>query len=354
MGRSRPTRLSRRLTQLLMLTAVSNGIALAGVSVAMELTDVEVQAQMWVSASAGAAFLLAIPWLRGGEETILTRQARLLAAAGSMAVLSVIGLWRSTDQVQPAVLLLLVPALLLFITALVAVREAGRTRRAGLVSQLKSRFQGEESERRRWAQELHDQTLQDLAAIELRLAGLARSRDPEQLAAGVEDTRVLVREQIRILRHLITQMRPLALDTLGLTAALRDLARRTEDTGGVQVRCDLSGLPTDIEPAAQVSIYRIVQEALNNALRHSACHEITIDAQTRDDVVEVTVRDDGIGLQPLRQQPLVPPRAFGLLGMNERAVAIHAQLAWSTPPEGGTLVTMRVPQDSLGEPPSER
>jgi signal transduction histidine kinase len=328
---------SERWRRRIRLTPAAIGVGLAGASVAMELTDAEPRSEMWVSAASGAAFLIAVALTRGDEDRVLASRARLLIGAGGTAVLAVIGLWRATDRSEPAVLLLLVPALLLFVTALIAVREAGRSSHARRVSQLRSRFQGEESERRRWAQELHDQTLQDLAAVELRLAGLTGTLDPEALASGVEDTRVLVREQIRTLRHLITQMRPLALDTLGLAAALQDLARHAELSGDVLVRCDLAELPAGIDSDAQLPIYRIVQEALTNALHHSAAAEITIGARVRDDVLEITVRDDGIGmLAPGRDHP-----SFGRTGMHERAVAIQAELSWSTPPGGGTLVSLR-------------
>lgn len=324
----------------LVLAPATIGVALAGASVTMELTDAEPRFQMWVSAAAGAAFLIAVPFVRGDEDRVLTSRARLLIGAGSAAVLAVIGLWRATGQEQPAVLVLLVPALLLFATALIAIREAGRTSHARRVSQLRSRFQGQESERRRWAQELHDQTLQDLAAIDLRLAGLAGSHDPQALAAGVQDTRDLVREQIGVLRHLISQMRPLALDTLGLAAAVQDLARRAEDTGDVSVHCDLTALPSGLAPDTQVAIYRIIQEALNNALHHAACQTITISAHVQGNLLEVIVEDDGIGLPetPLEQSPAV---GFGLIGISERADAIDAQLTWSSPPGGGTLMRLR-------------
>ena len=330
--------------------ATTIGIGLAGVSVVMELTDAEPGSEMWVSAVAGAAFLIAIPFVEGDEDQVLTRRARLLIGAGSAAVLAVIGLWRATGRAQPAVLLLLVPALLLFATALIAIREAGHTSQARRISQLRSQFQGQESERRRWAQELHDQTLQDLAAIDLRLAGLADSRDPQALSAGVRDTRALVREQIGVLRHLITQMRPLALDTLGLAAAVQDLARRAEDTGDVVVHCDLAALPADIAADTQVAIYRIIQEALSNALHHSACQTITISVHTHNDVLDIVVEDDGIGLSAARDdlspvdgstRPATRP-AFGRIGMSERADAIDAQLTWSRPENGGTRMRLQL------------
>ncbi|HST84414.1 MAG TPA: sensor histidine kinase [Kineosporiaceae bacterium] len=349
-----PSRVSLRVqlppSRTLASALTGIGLALSSVSIAMELTDAEPRFQLWVSAVAGAAFLIAIPLVHGGEDQVLTGRARLLVGAGCTAVLAVIGLWRATDRAQPAVLLLLVPALLLFVTAVVAIREAGRTSHARRVSQLRSRFQGQESERRRWAQELHDQTLQDLAAIELRLASLANTQDSQALAAGVQEARGMVREQIRVLRHLITQMRPLALDTLGLAAAVQDLARRSDgsgdglptEPGAVRITCDVTALPLDLAPDVQVAIYRIIQEALSNALHHAACSTITVTAAMVGSDLEVTIQDDGIGLSATDSPPDSKPPSFGRLGMKERADAIAGQLTWSTPAEGGTLVRLRV------------
>jgi len=332
---TRPSAGRRWWSQVVVRIAVAAGIGLTATSVVMELTDAEPRFEMWVSVAAGAAFLIAVPLLQGDDD-VLTGRARLLVGAGSTAVLAVIGLWRATGRAQPAVLLLLVPALLLFVTALLAIREAGLARQARRVRQLRARFQGQESERRRWAQELHDQTLQDLAAIELRLAGLSGSQDPQALAAGVQDTRVMVREQIGVLRHLITQMRPLALDTLGLAAAVQDLARRADAAGEATVTCDVTDLPTDLSAETQVAIYRIIQEALTNAMHHASCRTIAVRTDRHGSELEITIQDDGVGL------PAEDPSAlsFGRTGMRERADSIDAQLTWTTPAGGGTSVTL--------------
>jgi len=335
------SRFSAHFRLLLTVVPAVVGVGLTLASAGMELIDFEPRSEMWVGTAAGAVFLSAVPFVHGDEDQVLTGRARLLVGAGSATLIVVMGLWRDTGKTHPAVLLLLVPAVLLFITAVIALREAGHMSHARRVSQLRARFQGEESERRRWAQELHDQTLQDLAAIELRLASLAASRDVEALAWGVQDTRVLVREQIRTLRHLITQMRPLALDTLGLTAALQDLARRAEDTDTALVNCDLSALPAGIPAEMQVAIYRIVQEALNNALNHSACQKITISAHSHNGVLEITVLDDGIGVAASGLSAGARHPGFGRIGMRERALAMNARLKWSVPTGGGTLVTLR-------------
>lgn len=312
------------------------GAVLTAAGVTAELTDAEPRAQLWLGAAAGLVFLAAVLLVRGGEADALAGRARLLVGAGVGAVLAVFGLWRTTEHTEPRILLLLAPVLLLFGTAAITVREAGRSRSAVAATRLRSRLEGQESERRRWARELHDQTLQDLAAVEVRLGGLAAAGDPAAVTAGLADARAMVREQIRTLRHLISELRPLALDTLGLPAALRDLAERAADSG-VLVRCDVDGLPEDTDATAAASVYRIVQEAVTNALRHAACHEITVTVTRAGSVVRVQVRDDGIGLAP-GDAP-----GQGRRGMVERADALGARLAWTAPEDGGTAVALDVP-----------
>lgn len=148
------------------------GVALTFASSGLDLTDAAPRAQLWLGAAAGAAFLLAVPLARGTEDQALASRARLLIGAGVASVLAVFGLWQATERAEPRVLLLLVPAMLLFVTAWIGIREASRSRAAVRLGQLRARLDGQETERRRWALELHDQTLQDLAAIEVRLATL--------------------------------------------------------------------------------------------------------------------------------------------------------------------------------------
>ncbi len=238
----------------------------------------------------------------------------------------------------------------LAIAALV-MREARVSADARRMRNLRARLQGQEQERRRWAQELHDQTLQDLAALELWLAGLSHTHDPEKLAAGVQDARGMVHEQIGVLRHLITQMRPLALDTLGLAAAVQDLARRAEDR--VSVACDVEHLPDDLPPDTQVAIYRIVQEALSNALQHAGSRRIAVRAVIDGPDLAITVRDDGVGM-PAEVPADAGPTSFGRIGMRERAESLGASLSWTPAEGGGTLVTLRVPNAPLSPGGSRR
>jgi len=134
-----------------------------------------------------------------------------------------------------------------------------------------------EEERRRWARELHDETLQDLAALRLLLSGARRSGDPERQAAAVEEAVAQVDTGIAGLRALITDLRPAVLDDLGLAAAIESLAERHERATGHGVTLaleDVGGrLPRDVE----VVLFRVVQEALTNIAKHAEATAVRVE-----------------------------------------------------------------------------
>jgi signal transduction histidine kinase len=335
---------SRAAAPLRVLAATMIGAGALGAATVIELIDGEPSEQMWVGAAAGALFLLAVPMVRGDAAAVMSWRARLLVGAGAAAVLSVTGLWQATARSEPRVLLLLAPAVILFATAALALREAGRSSERIRAEQMRSRLEGEESERRRWAQELHDQTLQDLAAIDVTLGGLERRASATPIAGDLGDLRGMVREQIGTLRHLITEMRPLALDSLGLAPALDSMARRAGDNSDVLVRCDLQGLPDDLPPETQLVVYRIVQEALTNAIRHASCDNIQITARVRAGVLRVVVEDDGVGIaSAVQDDRRAGAYGLGRIGMVERAQSLRGHATWTLAEGGGTVVALELP-----------
>jgi signal transduction histidine kinase len=205
-----------------------------------------------------------------------------------------------------------------------------------------------EEERRRWSRELHDDTLQQLGALQVLLtSALARApaRDRGPLADAVRLATELVATQIRALRQLITELRPAALDDLGLTAPLQSLARRTEQLSGIPVTVRVSlryadGVAsTRLVPDVELAVYRVVQEALTNIRRHSTATRATVTVIEDDETVMAEISDDGQGFDPDRAA------GFGLSGMRERAQLAHGTLELSAArPDGrGTTVRLVVP-----------
>lgn len=189
-----------------------------------------------------------------------------------------------------------------------------------------------EEERRRWARELHDDTLQGLGGLRMLLTAASRSNDPGKLRAGVADAVHRLEEEIDSLRGLIRELRPAALDELGLTAALEGLASRMTERTATEVITDVRIGATRYDPDVETATYRIVQEAVTNAARHAGATRVVIDVEDRDGILHVRVGDDGRGFDPA-----LPDDGFGLIGMRERVALLRGELGISSTVEGTTV-----------------
>ena len=208
---------------------------------------------------------------------------------------------------------------------------------------MRQSIQASEQERRRWARELHDETLQSLAGLRVGLSG-ARRGSEEDLRTAVDTAVESITEEIANLRSLIVELRPAALDEYGTAAAIESLAERTSAREGipVEVNIDLSFERGDEAerhtPELESTTYRLVQEALTNAVRHAGATRLQIDVSERDGCVDVAVTDDGRGFNPATTDS----GGFGLTGMRERVELADGELDISSGPEG-TTVRARLP-----------
>jgi signal transduction histidine kinase len=200
-----------------------------------------------------------------------------------------------------------------------------------------------ESERKRIAAELHDGVAQSLAAVllQLRVAQKAKgeagrsemlSRISEQLAALTEELRAIARG-----------LRPPALDMLGLVAALQAHGRLLAESSNLRLEVRGSGLDLVLPPEAELALYRLVQEALSNVVRHSQARTATVDLESSNGVVRAIVRDDGRGFHV--DEALARGRGLGLFGMHERASYVGGQVVVSSEPGRGTTVRIEFPVD---------
>jgi signal transduction histidine kinase len=221
-----------------------------------------------------------------------------------------------------------------------------------------------ERERTRWAREIHDESIQGIGALRLALAHARDEGDPERLAQAVDAALESLGHEIDGLRHLITELRPAALDDLGLAAALQALARRAQAIDGLDavIEIDLgegAGEDADavrrLDPELESTIYRIVQEALTNVSRHAEATRAVVCITERDDVLEASVTDDGRGLPGAER---LGPRGdgleggFGMGGMRERAELVGGQLEFGPAPVRGTRVRLLVPLDRRASAPA--
>lgn len=205
---------------------------------------------------------------------------------------------------------------------------------------------GQEDERRRLARELHDGTVQALVALDQRaqLAQLAvKGASPEsteQLAELRRMTALLMEEVRRVIRAL----RPNYLEDLGLLPAIEMLTRDLHTTSGVRTTFSTGGQPRRLPPGPEIAIYRIVQEALNNAARYASAQSVNVSVVFSLTEFTVLVQDDGKGFPaPERVSDLVASGHYGLTGMQERAELIGARLTIQSAPGAGTTIELRLP-----------
>jgi signal transduction histidine kinase len=193
-------------------------------------------------------------------------------------------------------------------------------------------------ERNRLARDLHDVVVQTLFGVVLTAdaAALLVERDPAAAKAELERLRGLAQEALRELRSLVFELRPADLAAEGLTATLRKHVEVLGRVHGLRIELRIEGEP-GTSPEHAVEVFRIVQEALNNAQRHASAATIAVTVAPRT----VEVRDDGVGFDP--GAPGIRGRRLGLTSMEERAAAIGATLHLESAPGRGTTVTLALP-----------
>jgi signal transduction histidine kinase len=203
----------------------------------------------------------------------------------------------------------------------------------------RQRLAAAEQERARWARELHDETLQNLAALRLGLAAQLQASEADTVTEAIRDAVAQLEQEIRSLRALVTDLRPAALDDLGAQAAIEDLADRARERGlDVDLVIDLAyeqgRKPGRHGTEVETAMYRIVQEALNNATKHGGARRAHVEVIEDDSVIRVTVRDDGRGFDPVAQTD-----GFGLIGMRERIELLYGTLDVTSSPGEGTTIS---------------
>jgi two-component system, NarL family, sensor histidine kinase DevS len=202
---------------------------------------------------------------------------------------------------------------------------------------LRHSLQSAERERARWARELHDETLQGFAALGVLLSSGLKAGGPALESAARKATEQIATE-IANLRALITELRPAALDQLGLVAALEGLVRRSREIHGLDVELDAEIDETAIGPELRTTAYRLVQESLTNVARHARATRVVVALRDEGAALAVSVHDDGGGFDAAD-----PATGFGLPGMRERAELVGGRLG-VTSSSSGTTVTALLPR----------
>lgn len=199
--------------------------------------------------------------------------------------------------------------------------------------------EAQELERRRLARELHDETGQALTSILLGLKSIRAAETDEAAASAEAELREIVVQALQDVRGLAVELRPAALDDFGLSAALDRLAETFQERSGIRTAVETRIPGERLHPDAETVLYRLVQEALTNVVKHAGAQNVSIVLNRRDGGVTAVVEDDGRGFEPAQ----VRDGALGLVGMRERLALLDGTLTVESAPGEGTTLVAHLP-----------
>jgi signal transduction histidine kinase len=200
--------------------------------------------------------------------------------------------------------------------------------------------EAQEEERRSISRELHDEVGQSLTGVLLEMANLSkliRTRDPEIVAAKAAEIKREVENSIGVVRNMALLLRPSMLDDLGLVPALQWQAREVSKRSGIWVTVDAASVSEDLPEEHKTCIYRIVQEALHNAVQHAGARHVKVAVQQQADELRLAIEDDGKGFD------VQQGRGMGLLGIQERVVYLGGRFDVESAAGKGTALKVTLP-----------
>ena len=201
----------------------------------------------------------------------------------------------------------------------------------------------QESERQRIARDLHDETGQSLTAIGMGLRGLSDELRNREQRGTLSELQTLTSDSLRELQRIISDLRPAHLDDLGLSATVRWYASRLHELTSILIRVDIDGDEPLLDDAVKITIFRIIQEALNNIVKHARATAVNIKLDYRERNAHILVRDNGQGFKLDAVQSRIGRVSLGLAGMEERAMLLGGTLEVHSRPNYGTEVEAVIP-----------
>jgi two-component system CheB/CheR fusion protein len=216
---------------------------------------------------------------------------------------------------------------------------------------LRQIVRAQEDERRRIARDIHDQVGQQMTALRLNLASLDQGYGADgELREKLEHTKKIAERLDADVDFLAWELRPAALDDIGLAEAMGTFVSQWSNHSGVEAEFHTSGLDKDrLSPETETNLYRIMQEALNNTMKYAQARHVDVLLERRDNQVVLIVEDDGVGFNPENEASASGDKRMGLIGMRERAVLVGGNLQIESKPQAGTTIFARVPAQFLEE-----
>jgi signal transduction histidine kinase len=220
--------------------------------------------------------------------------------------------------------------------------------RAGIRQYVADITKSQEEERKRIARDLHDDTVQSLIAIGQRIELVKGVADhPVEVRSRLTEVRSMVTSAIASVRQFSRDLRPLALEDLGLAAAMQYLVNQLAQSEGIEVNLEIEGEVVGLASDLEIAIYRILQEALNNVKKHAQATEVNVEIRFTKRQIRLIVHDNGQGFEvPESVTDLASNGSFGVMGLHERAQLFGGEVAVRSQPQQGTLIEMIIPRQS--------
>jgi signal transduction histidine kinase len=232
-------------------------------------------------------------------------------------------------------------------------RRAAEEHAHNLVGQLVT---AQEDERRRISRDLHDQLGQQLTALRLKLAAMREECGQDEAARSrIEEVQALAERLDSEVDFLAWELRPTALDDLGLAAALVNFVKEWSSHYHVPAEAHITGFGSAelrLAPEAETCLYRITQEALNNVYKHAQAARVSVILERRGPEAVLVIEDDGVGFDAAEASGWEGGRGLGLVGMRERAALLGGSVEFESEPGSGTTIFARVP--AVGRPARSR
>jgi signal transduction histidine kinase len=203
----------------------------------------------------------------------------------------------------------------------------------------------QEDERRRISRELHDSTSQSLTSLLVGLKTMSTLCEDEQVQAHAKDLRVVAARTLEEIHEISSRLRPSVLDDLGLNAALNHLADEWQSRHKTIVDRVIKEIDIELSEEIEITIYRVVQEALTNIAKHAEADSVSMLVETRSGTIAIIIEDNGIGFNP---DIASSSNRLGLLGMRERTELLGGEFDIESQPGKGTTLFIRIPMKAGG------
>ncbi len=201
-----------------------------------------------------------------------------------------------------------------------------------------------EAERRYIARELHDEIGQALTALKISLQSLQRINDPEQFSKRLNDLITMLDRVLNQVRNMSLNLRPSLIDDLGLAPTVRWYVDRISATTGINIELSMADMDSRFELETEIACFRVIQEAINNAIRHAKADKIEIKLEKDKEHIQLSIFDNGCGFNVAKtMEDAKRGKSFGLIAMKERVELTHGRIEISSEYDKGTFIRVSFP-----------